>query len=97
VQAIGFLNGLQKIGNEPISKHKRWLDTRGIQAPNAVYQPETNSPNSPNIGSEHNDEIAGDFLNKEEKDSQSSSEKEKSRIVWNCTRRCYLSQTATNA
>lgn len=81
-----FLNGLQKAPTDPVVKQKRWAETRGIQAVNAVYVTNPQSLDDPNV------EEIGDFQSKEDKELRSLAEKEKPRIVWNVERNCYLSQ-----
>lgn len=88
--AIVFANGLQKAATDPPGKQKRWADTRGIQAINALYIPNSN------IEEDANSEEIDDFSSKEDKEYRVLSEKEKPRISWNIERHCYLSQ-ASNA
>lgn len=89
--AIVFVNGMLKAATDPLIKQKRWVDTRGIQATNALYMPNS-TQEEPNAAEE-----LGDFQSKEDKDYRVNSEKEKHRISWNSERRCYLNQISNNA
>ena len=82
------MNGLQKMPTDPTSKQKRWTDTRGIQAGNALFIPHSV------ISDDQSNEELGDFQLKEDKEYRVSAEKEKPRITWNAERRCYLSSSA---
>lgn len=90
-----FVNGVMKSAADSATiKSKRWSDTRGIQASNAIYMsPASVSINDPN---QVLDEW-GDFVSKDEKDFRGTAEKEKPRVMWGCERRCFLSNTSNNA
>ncbi len=85
------MNGVQKSPAEQIVKHKRWVDTRGIQAPAGLYLTNPNVLDDPSV------EEIGDFQSKEDKEFRISAEKERHRITWNAERRCYLNQTSFSA
>ena len=80
-----FTNGLQKAPTDQITKQKRWADTRGVQATNAVFSQHSVPPEDPDS------EEIGDFQSKEDKEFRSLAEKEKPRITWNIERNCYMS------
>ena len=86
-----FVNGIQKASTDPVSKTKRWADTRGIQATNALFLPTVATPDEQNI------EELGDFQSKEDKEYRNLSEKEKPRIVWHSERRCFLNNVSNAA
>ena len=73
---------------DPTVRQKRWADTRGIQAANALFIPQSF------IAEDSSNEELGDFQLKEDKEYRISSEKEKPRITWNTERRCFLSSAA---
>lgn len=81
---------MHKTQAEPIVKQKRWSDTRGIQATQALFIP--NSSLAEDLISEE----AGDFHTKEEKEHRINAEKEKPRIQWNTERRCFLNANASH-
>lgn len=43
---IVFVNGIHRTPADPVIKQKRWADTRGIQATNALFLPTTTTTNS---------------------------------------------------
>ena len=86
--AIVFVNGSHKLPSEPQTKQLRWADTRGIQAPNALYIPNSYVSDEP-----VQDEL-GDFTSKDDRDFRIFAEKEKPRILWNTERRCFLNGTS---
>ena len=86
-----FVNGVQKSPAEQNAKQKRWVDTRGIQAPAGLHLANPNVLDDPSV------EEIGDFQSKEDKEFRVNAEKEKPRITWNAERRCYLSQTSFSA
>ena len=86
-----FVNGIQKSATDTGSKQKRWADTRGIQAANALYIPNSFITDDPNV------EELGDFQMKEDKEYRVNSEKEKPRIVWNSERRVFLNHASNVA
>ena len=86
-----FVNGIQKTPTDPAFKTKRWADTRGIQATNALFMPPSTRQEDQNA------EELGDFQTKEDKEYKSLSEKEKPRIVWNSERRCFLNGVSNAA
>jgi hypothetical protein len=86
-----FVNGIQKTPADSATKTKRWADTRGIQATNALFLPPVTSQE------EQSTEELGDFQSKEDKDYKAASEKEKPRIVWHTERRCFLNNISNAA
>jgi hypothetical protein len=84
-----IVNGIQRQPTDPIVKKKRWTDTRGIQAINALYN------HNSQLEDQDLEEI-GDFLSKEDKEYRQISEKEKARIVWQSERRAYMNQQSNN-
>jgi hypothetical protein len=78
---------------DTVVKSKRWSDTRGIQAANALYLPNTCIQSDEASGSEE----WGDFQSKEDKDFKQTAEKEKPKIFWGCEKRCFLNQVSNNA
>ena len=88
--AVAFVNGLQKAPADPVSKQKRWADTRNIQAASAVYIPNA-------FMADDTSEELGDFQLKEDKECRLGAEKEKARLVWNVERRCFLGQASNSA
>ncbi len=86
-----FSNGIQKTPSDPSTKQKRWADTRGIQAINALYIPNSTTDE------EQNAEDIDDFTSKEDKEYRLISEREKPKISWNIERHAYLSQASNNA
>lgn len=89
---IAFVNGMLKAPTDPFTRQKRYVDTRGIQAPNAIFM-----PNGQLMDDSSNTEELGDFQAKEDKEYRMTSEKDKHRLQWGAERRCYLNQTANNA
>jgi hypothetical protein len=85
------VNGIQKAATDPPTKQKRWADTRGIQAINALYIPNSTVEEDPNA------EDIDDFNSKEDKEYRVISEKEKPKVSWNIERHCYLSQASNGA
>lgn len=85
---VVFVNGIQKTPTDAASKTKRWADTRGIQATNALFLPPTTSQE------EQSSEELGDFQTKEDKEYKTASEREKSRVVWHSERRCFLNSVS---
>ncbi|CAF0849700.1 unnamed protein product [Brachionus calyciflorus] len=89
--AIVFVNGLLKAPTDPPAKHKRYVDTRGIQSASAVFLPALSHHEEQNV------EELGDFQAKEDLEYRLTAEKEKHRIVWQAERRCFLNQTSNLA
>lgn len=81
---------MHKTQAEPIVKQKRWSDTRGIQAQQALLIPNLF------LAEDSVQEEAGDFHTKEEKEHRVNAEKDKPRIQWNTERRCFLNTNASN-
>jgi hypothetical protein len=86
--AVVFVNGSHKLPNESQTKQLRWADTRGIQATNALYIPNSYISDDPVS------EELGDFISKEDRDFRILAEKERAKILWNTERRCFLNGTA---
>ena len=82
---------MQKLPTDLIVKQKRWTDTRGIQAINALYIPNAIIEEDPSA------EEIDDFTSKEDKEYKLLVEKEKCKIAWNAERHCYLSQASNSA
>ncbi len=72
-------------------KHKRWPDTRGIQAINALFMPASSIEDDPNV------EEIDDFQSKEDKEYRIMSEKEKPKVAWHIERNCFLSANSNAA
>lgn len=88
---ISFVNGILKSPLDPQIKQKRFADTRGIQATNAIFMPTLAHHEEEDV------EELGDFTCKEEAEYKQTAEKEKHRIVWNSERRCYLNYSSNIA
>lgn len=88
---IAFVNGILKSPADPLVKQKRYADTRGIQATNAIFLPTLANHEEEDV------EELGDFVSKEEAEYRQTAEKEKHRVVWNSERRCYLNHSSNIA
>lgn len=90
-----FVNGVLKSATDTTGKNKRWADTRGILAPNAIYK--SSSSSTPAAAAGDDIDEWGDFVTKEDKEFRASAEKEKPKIVWSSERRCFLNTNSNNA